>query len=337
MSELRQSPATKEWVIIATERAKRPDDFSKKTEEPVKKPAYDAKCPFCHGNENLCTPEVFAYREKGTAPNTKGWTLRVVPNKFAALYPGELIRSSNNFFKSMTGIGVHEVVVETPEHHLTMGTMSVEQIERVISAYNERYHAISEDKRMDLITIFRNNGKSAGTSLEHPHSQIIASPIVPVHIRYKIQEAVRYFDDTGRCVYCDAIKEELATKDKIVAETKEFVVIEPFASRTPFETWIVPKRHDASFKNINTTEKKDLAKVLRETLGKLYVGLNDPSYNLMIHSAPRQEDPADYYHWHIQIVPRITTPAGFELGSGIYINVVKPEDAAKFLREMRSS
>jgi len=190
---------------------------------------------------------------------------------------------------------------------------------------------------MDLITIFRNNGKSAGTSLEHPHSQIIGSPIVPVHIRYKIQEAVRYFDDTGRCVYCDALKEELAIKDKIVLETNEFVALEPFASKSPFETWILPKKHESSFKNINTAEKRDLAKVLREVLGKLYVGLNDPSYNMMIHSAPRQEDPADYYHWHIQIVPRITTPAGFELGSGIYINVVRPEDAAKFLREMRSS
>lgn len=336
MSELRQNPATKEWVIVATERAKRPDDFAKKTVEPVKKPAYDSKCPFCPGNESLCTKEVFAYRENGTAPNTPGWTLKVVPNKFAALYPGELVRGGN-FFKTMSGIGVHEVVVETPEHHLTMGTMSVEQIEKVISAYSERYHAISEDKRMDLITIFRNNGKSAGTSLEHPHSQIIGSPIVPVHIRYKIQEAVRYFDDTGRCVYCDALKEELAIKDKIVLETNEFVALEPFASKSPFETWILPKKHESSFKNINTAEKRDLAKVLREVLGKLYVGLNDPSYNMMIHSAPRQEDPADYYHWHIQIVPRITTPAGFELGSGIYINVVRPEDAAKFLREMRSS
>jgi UDPglucose--hexose-1-phosphate uridylyltransferase len=184
-----------------------------------------------------------------------------------------------------------------------------------------------------LIIIFKNHGEAAGTSLEHTHSQIVGTAVVPSNIRKKLEEAARYYDDHGRCVYCDSIQEELYFKKRIVMDTEKFVVVQPFASRVPFETWIIPKEHQASFGSISVEDSKRFAKVLKETLFMLYSKLNDPSYNFVIHTSPIKDEQEDYYHWHLQIIPRLTTTAGFEMGSGIYINVSFPEETAQFLRE----
>src|SRR3990172_7269528 len=280
MPELRQDSTTKEWVIIATERAKRPHDFiTNKKKEAL--PSFGAACPFCPGNESETPPEVLAYHDSRKA-NTSGWGGRVSPNKYPALINRcTIVRKENG-------------------------------------------------------KIFKNHGKSAGTSLDHPHSQLVATPIVPMHIRRKYEVATSYYDDTSRCIYCDMVREELKSDERIVIETDKFVVFHPFASRSPFETWIAPKRHLSSFGNVPTEDIVDLARVLKTTLFKIYNTLGDPDFNYVIHTAPGDDENKSYYLWHIQIIPRLSTLAGFELGSGIYINTTLPEETAEFIRNIKT-
>ncbi len=337
MSQLRQDRTTKEWVIIAAERAKRPHDF-KKVEPTIEMPPYKADCPFCPGNEHLTPPETLAYRNGGP-PNSRGWWVRVIPNKFPALVPdGSLERKEEKgFFRMMDGVGVHEVVIGSPIHNQRFPFLDDKQVEELLLAYRERYLALRGDERIKLIIIFKNHGKGAGTSLEHTHSQIVGTGIVPSNIRRKLEEASRYYDDHGCCVYCDLIEEELSIGKRIIMENEKFVVLHPFASRFPFETWIIPKNHQASFGQISMDDSKVFGKILKAALYKLYIKLNDPDYNYVIHTSPIKDEGEDYYHWHLQIIPRLTTPAGFEMGSGIYINVAFPEDTAQFLREDQNS
>ena len=225
------------------------------------------------------------------------------------------------------------MVIESPLHNQLLPLMEDKQVEEILLAYRERYLAIREDPRIKLIITFKNYGEAAGTSLEHTHSQLVGTAVVPSNIRKKLEEAARYYDDHGCCVYCDMVEEELSFGKRIVTETERFLVLQPFASRSPFETWIIPKEHQASFGLISMEDSKRFAKVLKQTLFKLYSKLNNPDYNYIIHTSPIKDEGEDYYHWHLQIIPRLTTPAGFEMGSGIYINVSFPEETAQFLRE----
>lgn len=333
MPELRQNPATKEWVIIAGERAARPNHMGKTASHPS--PEGKERCPFCVGHEHMTPPEILSYRTYGTAPNSPGWRIRIVPNKYAALVPkGELKRAKvQRFFPHMNGIGEHEVIIESPEHDKTIATMDQKQVEEVFSAYRERYITLSRNPRYEMIIIFKNHGVQAGTSLMHPHSQLVATPITPMHIRHRIEEAMRFFDDNGECIYCEMIKTEKKAKERVVLETDNFISFEPFASKSPFETWVIPKIHKSSFEEVTPEEIKEIAYVMKQTLAKIYKSLNDPDFNYMVFSSPCHEKDGEYNHWYIQILPRISSMAGFELGSGIYINTVHPETAAKLLRE----
>lgn len=334
MPQLRQDPATKQWVIIATERARRPHEFSQPRPS-LPLPAYKEDCPFCPGNEKMTPPESMAYRENAP-PNSPGWRIRVFPNKFPALVPeGSLTRQEEEgFFRKMDGVGWHEVIVESPQHNLCLPLMSDAQVEEIIRTYHERYLTLREDPRVKLILIFKNHGPRAGTSLEHPHSQILAMPIVPLTIRYRFEKAASHFDDQGTCVYCDILREGLRVRTRLILESENFAVFHPFASRAPFETWIIPKVHHASFGAISTAEIKEFAHVLKRILGKLYRGLNNPDYNFIIHTAPIKDEQEEYFHWHLQIIPRLVTPAGFELGTGMFINTALPEETAAFIREV---
>ena len=329
MSELRQDPTTYDWIIIAKERAKRPHDFeSHRTKATL--PSYSEDCPFCIGNEDR-TPEAEAIY--GGPDN---WRIRVVPNKFAALTPdGDTRREEWKLFRKTHGYGRHEVVIETPLHNKFIPFMDNEHIEQLIKAYRDRYHALKKDPDIKIILIFKNHGLGAGTSLEHPHTQIVASPIVPPFIRRRYEIATQHFDNTGRCLYCDILADEAETPERIIMETDRFIALHPFASHYPFETWIMPKVHKSSFGDISEDEVKDLSKVLKGILLKLYVGLENPDYNFIIHTAPVDDEHKSYYLWHIQIIPRLTQVAGFELGSGIYINVALPEETAAFMRESK--
>lgn len=338
MPEFRQNPTTKEWVIISTERAKRPENFPQKIQIPEDQNALD-NCPFCEGNESKTPPEIIAYRAYGTKPNDKGWWIRVVPNMFPALLPSSSLEREeiDGFFRHMDGFGKHEVIIEHPQHNFTIATMEEKQVEEIFLAYRERYIALSLDSRFEMVLIFRNHGQGAGTSVRHPHSQIIATPITPSHLRHRLEESMRYFDDTGKCLYCKMLEEELKIKDRLVVSTDNFVAFELFASRSPFETLILPKKHASSFSSITKEDSKELAYITRIVLKKIFISLKDPDFNYVINSSPPHENTTDHYHWHMHIIPRITAVAGFEVGSGIFINTVIPENAAKFLRETETS
>jgi UDPglucose--hexose-1-phosphate uridylyltransferase len=332
--QLRQNPATKEWVIISTERSKRPEEFQLPEEK--ESPEYAVACPFCPGNEHLTPDELLAFRTYGTKPGTPGWWIRVVPNKYPALIStGNIKRMQfEEFFRYMDGVGNHEIVIESPDHNKSIATLDQKQVEEIFLAYKERYAALKKDTRFENILIFKNHGRQAGTSIRHPHSQIIAMPITPNHIRHYIEEAMRHFDDNGECVYCEILNKE-KTKERVILETEHFISFVPFAAKSPFEIWVLPKKHGSSYDCITADDTKELGFVMKQILGKLYKALKDPGYNFIILSAPCHEEDLEYFHWYIQIIPRVAQVAGFELGTGIYINTVIPEEAAKFLRETK--
>jgi UDPglucose--hexose-1-phosphate uridylyltransferase len=329
MPEMRQDPATKEWVIIATERRKRPTDFVYK--EPRKEnPSAFNSCPFCPGHESMALPEVLAYKKSGT----DSWQVRAFANMYPAVVPegSTSRRIDQGIFLSVDGIGRHEVIVETPEHHTTLALMDDAGVAAVLRAYRARYEAMTKFPSIKSVIIFKNHGLGAGTSLEHPHSQLVATTIVPRHIRMQYEVAISYYDDTGRCLYNDLAAREQDAGTRIVLDTERYLVFHPFASHRPFETWVMPREHQSSFVQASPEDLQSLASVLRLTLLKLYQGLNNPDYNLVIDSAPLGEEHTDFYQWHIRIIPRITEAAGFEIGSGIFINTSLPEETAQYMR-----
>jgi len=332
MSEIRLDPTTEEWVIIARERAKRPHDFVRQQVKPELL-AFSPSCPFCPGNEAMTPPETLSY------PGEKGqsWRVRGFTNRFAALTPGgnTMRREEEGFFLGMDSVGIQEVIVETPAHNQPLALQEDGGVEDVLRAYQERYNAISRIPSVRFVIIFKNQGASAGTSLEHPHSQLVAAPVVPKHIRTKYEVAIRHYDNTGRCLYADLIERELKIGRRVVKEAEKFVVFHPFASHQPFETWVVPKTHQASFGNASAEDLENLAHVLRIVLLKLYRGLNNPDFNYVIDTAPVGDENKNYYLWHLRIIPRLTEAAGFEIGSGININTALPEETAKFIREFK--
>jgi len=329
MPELRQNLATKEWVIIATERAKRPEDF-KSTKARKEQPPFSKECPFCPGNEINTPGETYRISDE------KGWVVRSFPNKFAALVnEGERIRKIKGIQRWLNGVGVHEVIVESPVHNMTTALLPVEGVRLIIELYRARYRELLKDDRMETIVIFKNHGEAAGTSLEHPHSQLIATPVVPGQGTYRLEEAMRYYDDTGECVYCKMLNEEIKEQSRMVMETDHFAAFVLYAALGPFHTWILPKRHAPNFGEISDNEMRDMAYILRTVLAKFYHGLDNPDFNYVIRSAPTGGGANDYYHWYLSIVPRLSKTAGFELGSGMFINSSVPEENAKFLREVR--
>jgi len=329
LPELRKDPITGRWVVISTDRARRPSDFIRQPVPPV--PA--RPCPFCYGNEQKTPPEVLAYR-KNNGPNQPGWTVRVVPNKFPALgIEGELNRQGDGMYDKMNGIGAHEVIIETPDHSLTMAEMSEPQIAEVLRAFRDRVNDLKKDIRFKYIVLFKNFGEPAGATLEHPHSQLIALPVVPRRVKEELDGAKVYFDFKERCVYCDILRQETSSGVRVVTETHRLLVLQPWAPRFPFETWIIPKRHESHFEQTEDATLQNLAWALRSALRKIDKVLEHPPFNFIVHSAPVQENHLPHYHWHIEIIPKLTKVAGFEWGTGFYINPTPPEESARFLRE----
>jgi UDPglucose--hexose-1-phosphate uridylyltransferase len=328
--ELRKDPITRRWVIIATERAARPTDFP--AGEPVQN--HSATCPFCEGQETKTPPEIAAVRRPGTARNTPGWEVRVVPNKFPALrIEGTTATTFDGLFETMGGVGAHEVIIETPNHTLHPATMTPSQLGTALWMYRERYRDLDRDERFKYLLLFRNHGKPAGASLSHPHTQLIALPIVPKRATEELEGAQDHFAREGRCVYCDILGQEAEARKRVIYENDEFLVFAPFAAWCPFECWILPKHHEASFGNLSDAQMPRLADAMHQTLGRLYQCLNNPPYNFIIHTAPYDTKVGHFYHWHIEVIPRLSQVAGFEWGTGFYINAVPPEDSARYLRD----
>lgn len=329
MSELRQNLATKEWYVIATERAKRPHDFTKGKKKFELLPERVDSCPFCPGNEHMTPPASLVLGDGSD------WQVRVVANKFSAFSPqGTTERRVNGIHRSMAGVGIHEVLIERPEHNKIIPSLSDQQMELIMRAYRHRYRAHIKDPRVEMIIVFKNYGEGAGCSLAHPHSQLIAMPLVPTHLRYRIEEARRHYDDFGGCVFCHMVEMERSEGIRMVTENEHFVAFCPYACGAPYEVWIIPKRHISSFGSTNDEELHPLGQILKDILSRIHYGLSDPDYNYVIRSVPKDEGDALALHWYIKMMPRLAKQAGFELGSGMYVNVTLPEDNAKFLRQL---
>lgn len=331
MSQLRRDPITGRWIIVNYEKNIKPEEFSF---EKVVKENNTEGCPFCPGNEKMTPPEIVAHRNVGS-PDTPGWTIRVVPNKYPALEAkGELEKRGLGVFDRMNGVGTHEVIVDIPEHTKDVADISDEQAEEIIWSYVSRSTDLRKDPRFKYILIFRNYGKSAGASLEHPHSQLIALPIVPKRVNEELHSSMEYYNYKDRCVFCDILSQELSDKERIIEENDSFICFVPFVSRFPYETWIMPKRHESHFTDLKKEEVRPLGVILRNNLKKLKKLLNDPPYNYIIHTSPINGHEKDYYHWHIEVMPKLVNVAGFEWGSGFYVNPVPPEVAAGNLKKI---
>lgn len=330
MPELRKDPVLGRWVIIAVERGKRPTDYVAPYQR--KKGGF---CPFCPGNEYTTPPEIMAFRKEGSRPNEPGWSLRVMSNKFPALQmEGELNKKGEGLFDKMAGVGVHEVIVETPDHNLTLTTMSRSAFEDTLWAYYARLSELKKDPRIRYVLIFKNEGETAGATLEHSHTQLIALPIVPRTVKDEIQGARKHYDIRERCLFCDIIYQEVDDGRRLVCENQDYIAIAPFAPRSPFETWVFPREHESAFAP-RQGSFAGLAELFQKVLRQIDKTLENPAYNFMLHTSPFNNEQNEYYHWHIEVKPKLTKIAGFEWGSGFYINPTPPEEAAKFLREAK--
>jgi UDPglucose--hexose-1-phosphate uridylyltransferase len=332
MSVIRQDIATKDWTIFAVDRSKRPHDFKQRRRRKVLK-SFEKGCPFCRGNENMTPADIMSLRDK-----SGDWTIRVVPNKFPILEPGDIKKydtrnKTGGLYFEVSGAGNHEVIIESPEHDASLCHMNIQQVKDIIDLYKTRFIELSRSKNCRNVIIFRNQGIRAGTSLAHPHSQIVAIPFMPAFMKNKIYESKKYFNDTGECVYCKVIDYEKKARQRIIYENGEFIAIAPYASVVPYNILILPKEHQACFAQITRKGIEDLASILIITLKKLYNLLDNPDYNYIIDSASFGETGSRHYHWHLEILPRLITRAGFEISSGINVNTIFPEECARLLRE----
>ena len=334
MPELRKDPIVNRWVIISTERGKRPHDFP----SPQKR-VNSQSCPFCTGNEGLTPPEIQSVRGDSSSPDTPGWSVRVVPNKYPALLNSDdaVTRSGagDGLFDSMTGFGTHEVIIESPEHDKEFEFLPNPHVADCLQVFQERFLELKKDDRFKYILIFKNHGESAGASIEHSHCQLIGMPIVPELVNEELAGSLRHYENNERCIYCDLIKLELSDGRRIVTQNEEFVALCPYASAFPFEMWILPLNHNARFENTDEDEFPHLASLFKETILRMKTALGTPPYNFYLHTSPIHGNHNGHYHWHIEIMPKLTKVAGFEQGTGFFINPTLPEEAAEILRNTK--
>ena len=329
MPELRRDPVIGRWVIISTERSRRPGGFSTQRETQGSVP-----CPFCAGNEEKMPPEIMAFAPKNRAANAPGWWVRVIPNKYPALQiEGDLHRTGEDLFDKMDGLGAHEVIVETEDHNRQLEDLDPSRVKDVLWAYRDRILDLKKDPRFEYILVFKNRGSAAGASLAHAHSQLIATPMVPIRVKQELRGAEEYFEQKGRCIFCQILQAEVEKGERVIEANEDFVALAPFASRFPFEMWILPKVHSSDFESMSEAQFASLSVLLKSVLGRLNAVLDFPPYNFVVHTSPLKTKGLAHYHWHIELMPKIVHTAGFEWGAGFYINPTPPEQAARYLRE----
>jgi len=333
MPELRKDAVAAGSVIIAPERQGRPSDYGPGAAE-----SSGARCPFCPGNEDLTPSEIMAHRPEDIERDKPGWTLRVVPNKYPALVLEDASdQEDGNVYGKASAVGAHEVIIESPDHGATLSKLSVSALEAVLAAYRARLLQLARDPRLRYGLVFKNHGEAAGATLEHTHSQIIALSMVPHRVAAEHRRCKSFFDLKKYCFFCDVMRREAQDTERLVLSSSGFQVFSPYASRFSFEMWILPKRHSAAFEATTPAELEDLAQVFSQTLRRLDKALGNPAYSFVLRTAPFGADAVfgDYYHWRFEIMPRLARLAGFELGTGLFINPMAPERAAAILRDDR--
>lgn len=328
-TELRTDPITGRIVAIDLEPFKRRDDFEL---EPVRLEDAPSECPLCEGREADAGPEILAWREGGPA-NVPGWSVRVVPNRHPMLrIEGEASVRSRDLFESRDGLGAHEVIVETPIHDQPLHTLDPDHLWRVLWAWRTRIQDLKRDTRFASIVIFKNHGRAAGARLDHSHSQLTAYPMMPPAMSDKLRGAARHLSKTGRCIYCDVIAQELIEGSRIISDQSAILAIAPFASRVPFETWLMPRDHSPRFEEATDETLHLLAAQLKSVMARIDWALERPACNFVLHTAPLSGEGDTAFHWHLEILPRVTRFSGLEWGSGVHRNPVSPEEAARALR-----
>jgi len=327
VAELRREPVTRMWVVVTNDHPKGPSDYLP-FKPPYQPQEMEGECPFCPGNEGTTPKETFSLSREGG-----GWSVRVIPNKFPFFHiEGEFDRRPEGMYDVMDAIGAHEIVVEAPEHKQSYAFMETPQIEKILFAYRERLMDLEKDRRFQQFLILKNY---PGVFNRHPHSHILAMPVIPRRIDEEVWGTLDYYQRKERCIFCDIIKEEILMKKRVVLETVHFLVFSPFASRYPFETWIVPKKHSPDFHHIDEEEMEDLSVAIQSLSIRFYKLLSDPPYSFTFHTSPVQgRFHRSEYHWHIETRLRIGLREGFEWGTGFFVNPTPPEDAAAYLRKV---
>jgi UDPglucose--hexose-1-phosphate uridylyltransferase len=330
MPELRKDPATGQWVIVRTERPIRPESFRAAPTVPRRRDP----CVLCEGREAETPPELLAYRAGGDGkPNGPGWRVRVIASRFPTLrVEGELERRGYGLYDLMNGVGAHELVIESPRHDDVLAGLSLAAVEDVVHGFQERMLDLRRDTRFRSVVVFKQPSLGTGTPYEHPHSQLLATPTVPADLGRQLVHARGYFDYRERCLFCDILQQETDERLRIVVESDHMVALVPFAARTPFETWILPRRHLAGYEHVTATERRDFARALRSVLQRIRTLLADAPVGFVLQSAPFGEGDTPYFHWHLEITPVVALPELLADGSGFPVNALPPEDAAHFLR-----
>lgn len=329
MSEIRQNLLTGEWVIVAPERARRPADLCKPHSAAGTVPARSETCPFCPGNEKVAAEERFRL-----AGPDGDWRVRSLVNKFSVLVPGgEAAFTADPLGQRVSGVGLHEVIVEHRRHDLGPATAGAAALREVLGVWRQRFTAFYADPRIRHVVVFKNHGEDAGASQQHPHSQIVGLPMAPGQVEERRERVRRFFAERGRCLGCFLLEQELAAGARVVQATDDFVAYIPFAALSPFHLWIFPRHHRACFGDLDDAHLAAFADVLCGVLGRLYTALGNPAFNLVLRSLGPREGHAPDFHWYLSIVPRVCKAAGFELGSGMYVNSASPEGNAGILRQ----
>lgn len=331
MSEMRWDPLKNIWVAVANKRGRSPRDFSLERQK-----LSTTACPFCYGQESKTPPEIFALRPDGSPRDQPGWRVRVVPNKYPMLgIEGDLAHRGEGLYDAMNGIGAHEVIIESPNHQDRFSHLPPHDMLLTFQAFRDRIRDLAKDNRFNYVVVFKNFGKAAGASLEHSHSQLVALPILPRMITSELDGSLSYYKYKDRCIFCDIIRQEIQQKVRLVCENDQFVTLAPFAPRSPFEMWVMPKQHNSSYIEQDNDSLIALAEIFSETLRRLDTCIPHAPYNFVLHTQPLRSGPLDHYHWHFEIVPKLTSIAGFEWGTGFYINPMPPEETCRYLREVK--
>lgn len=329
MPELRRDPVLGRWIIIAQERGKRPTDFL--VEDYKVKGGF---CPLCPGHEKTTPDEVLVYGRENNIPNSPGWDLRVVPNKYPALViEGELDKQGEGLYDRMNGIGAHEVIIESPDHEKSFVHLPHDEMIMTFRAFRDRIRDLAQDDRFRYVMVFKNFGKAAGASLEHSHSQLVALPILPRMVASELEGSLSYFKYKDRCIFCDIIRQEMQQDIRLVCENEFFVTVTPFAPRSPFEMWVIPRKHNSNYADQDEESLQALTAIFSESLRRLDKCIPNAPFNFVLHTQPLRSGPLEHYHWHFEIVPKLTSIAGFEWGTGFYINPMPPEETCKYLKE----